>query len=300
MIAWSLLTLSVSGCIAPGVPDPVSEDVPRGDPPAALWEGAFESDGERLNAIVYQAAGPGPHPVAILLHGFPGNERNLDLAQVMRRGGWTVVFFHYRGAWGSDGAFSFSNAVADVHAVIASVREPTWAASQRIDPDRIALVGHSMGGFLALLAGAENDGVSCIASLAGANLGANARLATTEPVRAQMASTLDEWMSGRIAGTTGAELIDDLVAAGPRMDLSNHVTSLSRRGVLLLAATEDETVPMESLYLPLGEALSSAGAPDLSLRTLVDDHSFSNQRIALSRELWSFLETVCANSQSRR
>ena len=43
----------------------------------------------------------------ILLHGFPGNERNLDLAQAIRRSGWNAVFFHYRGAWGSGGVFSF-------------------------------------------------------------------------------------------------------------------------------------------------------------------------------------------------
>ena len=32
--------------------------------------------------------GLGPHPVVIMLHGFPGNEKNLDLAQSIRRAGW--------------------------------------------------------------------------------------------------------------------------------------------------------------------------------------------------------------------
>ena len=31
------------------------------------------------------AAGAGPHPTMLLLHGLPGNERNLDLAQAARR-----------------------------------------------------------------------------------------------------------------------------------------------------------------------------------------------------------------------
>ena len=39
------------------------------------------SHGGLLNAFVYVASGPGPHPMVVLLHGFPGNERNLDLAQ---------------------------------------------------------------------------------------------------------------------------------------------------------------------------------------------------------------------------
>ena len=42
------------------------------------------------------------------MHGLPGNERNLDLAQAIRRAGWDVLTFTYRGAWGSPGDFSIS------------------------------------------------------------------------------------------------------------------------------------------------------------------------------------------------
>ena len=41
--------------------------------------------------IAYYEEGPAKGPVAILLHGVPGNEQNLDLAQAIRRAGWTVV-----------------------------------------------------------------------------------------------------------------------------------------------------------------------------------------------------------------
>jgi pimeloyl-ACP methyl ester carboxylesterase len=53
-----------------------------------------------LNAVLYIAAGEGPHPNVLLLHGLPGNEQNIDLAQSMRRAGWNVLTFHYRGSWG--------------------------------------------------------------------------------------------------------------------------------------------------------------------------------------------------------
>jgi pimeloyl-ACP methyl ester carboxylesterase len=56
-----------------------------------------------MNALFYLAGGPGPHPTIVLLHGFPGNEQNLDLAQSIRRAGWNVLTLHYRGAWGSPG-----------------------------------------------------------------------------------------------------------------------------------------------------------------------------------------------------
>ena len=100
--------------------DPVRMDAARGDPPATSPELQFQSEGAHLNAVAYLAAGAGPHPTVLLLHGFPGNERNLDLAQAIRRAGWNVFFFHYRGAWGSGGEFSFGNALEDVRAVIRS------------------------------------------------------------------------------------------------------------------------------------------------------------------------------------
>jgi pimeloyl-ACP methyl ester carboxylesterase len=46
----------------------------------------------------YVASGTGPRPAVVLLHGFPGNERNLDLAQDMRRAGWDVLYLNYRGS----------------------------------------------------------------------------------------------------------------------------------------------------------------------------------------------------------
>lgn len=65
-----------------------------------------------MSGLIYIASGAGPHPTVILLHGYPGNEKNLDLAQSLRREGWNVLFFHYRGAWGSEGEFSLTGAEA--------------------------------------------------------------------------------------------------------------------------------------------------------------------------------------------
>ena len=38
------------------------------------------SHGETINGIAYVAAGADEHPAVVLLHGLPGNEKNLDLA----------------------------------------------------------------------------------------------------------------------------------------------------------------------------------------------------------------------------
>ena len=71
--------------------------------PAHNQQLLIPSHGVGMNALLFEASGKGPHRTVILTHGLPGNERNLDLAQAIRRAGWDVLTFTYRGAWGSPG-----------------------------------------------------------------------------------------------------------------------------------------------------------------------------------------------------
>jgi pimeloyl-ACP methyl ester carboxylesterase len=297
--ALAVLAAVASGCRSPGGPagaagfDPLAADPPPGDPPAALMETSFASGGERLNAIAYLAAGPGPHPTVLLLHGYPGNERNLDLAQTLRRAGWNVVFFHYRGAWGSGGTFSFAHASEDVRAVLRTLRWEPFARAQRIDPQRLSLVGHSMGGFLALLTASEDPGLRCAVSIAGANLGAFGRgaargaAARTALVEALGAST------GPLRGTSGAAAADELAANAERWDLVARAPALAARPVLLVAGSRDEATPPAEHHAPLVAALRAAGAAQAGEVVLPGDHAFSDQRVALTRAVLGFLDAHC-------
>jgi hypothetical protein len=106
------------------LPSPISTDpAPDKTNPAAMETFQLPSHGAKLNALAYVAAGAGPYPVVILLLGFPGNEKNLDLAQAIRRDGGDVVYFDYRGSWGSPGDFSFTHSIEDTQSAIAYVRD---------------------------------------------------------------------------------------------------------------------------------------------------------------------------------
>src|SRR6266850_2479545 len=78
----------------------------------------------RLNGVLYMAQGRGVHPTVVFLHGFPGDEKNLDLAQAVRRAGFNSLVFYYRGAWGSPGTYSYSHVLADVTATLTWLHEP--------------------------------------------------------------------------------------------------------------------------------------------------------------------------------
>jgi len=90
-----------------------ADPAPSAQPPASMATFTIASGGSRMNGLVYLAAGPGPHPVVVFLHGYPGNEKNLDLAQAVRRAGYQAVYFDYRGIWGSGGIFSFAHGLEE-------------------------------------------------------------------------------------------------------------------------------------------------------------------------------------------
>src|SRR6185437_7116846 len=80
----------------------------------------------------------------------------IDLAQSLRRDGWNVLAMHYRGSWGSQGTFSFSHCMEDVSAMLADVTKPANVAKFHIDTKHLVVIGHSMGGFMAIAALAQH------------------------------------------------------------------------------------------------------------------------------------------------
>lgn len=307
-LASALIALAfVAACAQPGpgssaqpapVPlarfDPVTMDPPVDDAaPARIDEVVLHSGGALLHAIVYVAAGEGPHPTLVLLHGFPGNERNLDLAHAVRRAGWNAVFFHYRGTWGSGGAFSFAHVLEDARHVVDEVRSPVFAAAHRVDPARIAVLGHSMGGFAALMIASERDDLACAASLAGANLGAMGRAARDPSVAKSMATALGGW-SGPIRGTSGTELVRELSTRADAFDLTQRAGAFAKRPLLLVAGARDDVTPPAQHHAPLVDALRAVGAAHVQDVVLADaDHAFSNQRIALAHLVIAWLTHSC-------
>ena len=268
------------------------------DPPAVdsaqpprLAEIAFRSAGERLNGLIYVAAGAGPHPIVLLLHGNPGNERSLDVAQAIRRAGTSVLYFDYRGNWGSGGTFSRTHALEDVAAALSWVRSPAVARQFGIDTARIALVGHSMGGWLALMSTAADPKVACVSALDARNIGAVGRQLQRDRSVEEARVAADDSLTApgapyRVAGG-GAALAAEMKANAEHWDVTGHARALSDRPVLLVAAT------FKSDQDSLVEALHRAGARRVTALAWRTDHSFSDRRIALAETVVGWLRSSC-------
>ncbi len=265
--------------------DPVAVDEEN---PALMVEAPIElsSHGKRLNGILYLAAGPGPHPTVVLLHGLPGNERNLDLAHALRRTGWNVAFIHYRGAWGSEGAFSFTGNVEDVKSMVAFIRSETSQESYRVDPDRVVLVGHSMGGGTALVAAALLPEIRAVVSIAGADLGLLGDLEGEQ--REGLAAYLETLLPLDI--TSGGGLLDEVASAGVDLHLAAHAGALAEKSVLLISGSRDQVVESGIHQTPLAEALKAVSAHDVT-EIVIDgaDHGFSDRRTELNELIIGWL-----------
>ncbi len=255
--------------------DPAAIDAEH---PPTLMDLNFQSGGARLNGLIYLANGPGPHPTVILLHGYPGNEKNLDLAQAMRRDGFNVMFFHYRGAWGSEGNFSFSNVVEDVGAAADFLRAN--AGTYRTDPDKLILIGHSMGGFAAFSAAANDSRIACAAGLAPADFGVLASAIAQSPDVLAGFSAYTDTMA-MLNGFSGEAAIVELFANAAAFDLRAKAPELAGKSVLIVAADKDESTPLDVMIQPLMDAYAAEPSITATNVVLPGDHSFSWSRDAL-------------------
>lgn len=247
------------------------------------------SHGVHLNAFMYLAEGAGPHPAVILLHGFPGNERNLDLAQAIRRAGWNVLYFDYRGSWGTPGAFSFTHSLEDTAAVADFLADPSNAAQLRTDPHRIVLIGHSLGGFFAAYTAAHNPNILGIGLISAENLGgiSAAQGSETSAVGRLSASFTREGMEP-LSGCTADSLARETVEHRNEWNFDSYASALAARPVLIV--TSNEGLAGQGRALALG--LRRQGSHQVTEQHFASDHSYSSVRIGLETTVLNWLAAI--------
>ena len=278
-------SLMLAACAALAI-GPVAMAQPR--PPAAIYTdppadakapAASEvlhvpSGGVEINGLAYLAAGPGPHPTVVLLHGLPGNEKNLDLAQAIRRSGWNAITFNYRGSWGSPGTFSFRGNLADAKATLAYVRAN--AAKLQVDTKKLVIIGHSMGGWVtSQTAGGDPDvaGAVLISSADMSQLARAPEAARLNTARSNMESlaATPEGMAQELTTLADASF----AAAAP---------GLAKKPLLILTSDDGLAPVAEALAMDVKQRGGRVGIVHVAT-----DHGWNSARIRLETEVLTWL-----------
>ena len=287
LLGISVFLAGYSGMAQPVPAAVIGDPAPDLKHPAQLVELTVPSHGARVNAVFYLSAGAGVHPTVLLLHGFPGNEQNLDLAQSMRRAGWHVLTLHYRGSWGSPGDFSFTHALEDTEAALEFVRDPANAAKYGIDTKTIVLIGHSMGGFMALHAAADHADISGVVVLSAANFGKMATGAKTPEGEKKVIEFYRQELAP-LAGCTAESLWAETKANAGKWDFVDYAPALKATPVLILEADDG----LGGANAAMAAALRKVGNEKVKELHMATDHSFSDHRIALQAAVVSWLGGV--------
>ncbi|UCD44599.1 MAG: alpha/beta fold hydrolase [Candidatus Bathyarchaeota archaeon] len=238
---------------------------------------SFESDGHRLLGRIYRPNSPGKFPAVAICHGYPGDNKNMDLAEELALNGIVTLIFYYRGAWGSSGDFGlkwFDPSARD--AVDFLIASPT------VDSERVGIIGYSMGA-IPLTARLASDqrlkaGVF-LAPVADLSL-----YATGERLEA-LTSIFVRMGQGKLSGLSAEDLINDLPWL---LENQNPVDLLKkvRAPVLFVVGSEDrETIP------ELCRALFEV-ANEPKEWTIIEgaNHNFLGHRIPLIDVITSWLK----------
>ncbi len=268
--------------------DPASDTA---NPPSMVSLAGVPSHGENLLGVFYLAAGAGPHPTLVLMHGFPGYEQNLDLAQAIRRAGWNVLAVHYRGSWGVKGVFSYAHAIEDADAEVAFVRDPANVAKYHIDPNKIVLLGHSMGGFMVASAAAHEPKVVGVVMISAWNIGASfppleAGQAVIDKAKKSMAeSFIADNNIVPLVGCTAESLVDEAYAHRTEWNFNSFAPALASRPFLVVTSNDGLGANDHAFVV----ALQKAGNKHVTETHFDTDHAYSGQRIALATAVLNWL-----------
>jgi pimeloyl-ACP methyl ester carboxylesterase len=242
---------------------------------AGFKELQIPSSGSLLQGFIYLANGAGKHPLLVLLHGFPGNERNLDLAQVARSRGWNVVYFDYRGSWASQGKFSFKHCVDDAVNVVAYCKANAGALD--IDTANICLFGHSMGAFvcqkaLAMIPSVKKGFALSTWDIAGTVKSNNGDMQKIEKAQGTYF----------VLNSTVPEMFQPVLDDPNYFDLKKNAQKLINKQLVML----DE----HSQNKAIADAVRSANKAGFDYQVWNTDHGFNNYRVSLIKKALAFFK----------
>jgi fermentation-respiration switch protein FrsA (DUF1100 family) len=210
---------------------------------ANIGETPFEVllEGIRIRGAYYLALPDTPRPALVILHGIPrqrprpGDQSYRDMARRFAARGFLAVVFNFRGAGISEGDISMAGWTRDLDAVLEFARALPGA-----DPGRVALLGFSAGGAVAIHAAARDPRTSAVVAVSSP--------VSFSFIRQAMPSAA--WVGlfreiGLIRSPGFPPSLPEWEAEFAMIEPLQWVDKLSPRPLLIMHGEEDELIPVE-------------------------------------------------------
>jgi dipeptidyl aminopeptidase/acylaminoacyl peptidase len=230
----------------------------------------FPSRGVTLLGRMYKPEGRAKRPAVAICHGYPGDTKNMDLAEELALNGMVALVFYYQGAWGSGGKYSLTKLEVGARDAVAYLRTLSY-----VDPERIGLVSHSMGALpltktMSLDPTIKTGVLMSPASDTGI-MGDKARIVETSKRLAEMAV-------GKLSGVTQESLLKDLKDVAKETNPIELVPKI-RAPLMVVMGSMDNVTPPDACR----RLFDAAKEPKRWVLIEGADHGYSEHRIPLIR-----------------
>jgi len=232
----------------------------------------FTSGGNTLLGRIYRPEGRARRPAVAICHGYPGDTKNMDLAEELALNGIVTLVFYYQGAWGSGGKYSLTRLETGAKDAVAYLRSLPY-----VDPERVGLVSHSMGA-LPLSKTMSLDPMIKTGVLMSPAADTEA-MAAKDKIEGN-AKRLTAMAEGKLAGVTYESLLKDLREVSKATNPVELAPKI-RAPVMVVVGSKDVVTTPELCR----RFYDAAGEPKKWVLIEGADHGFSEHRIPLIRAI---------------
>ena len=272
-------------------PEYLSKDRPydEGDIFPACDALEIVSHGCRLFGYTLTPGGkPGEkHPLVVVLHGFPGHTTNYDLDQALRRMGCVVINPFYRGAWGSEGYYTFHGLPEDAIEVLNWACSDEIAEKYSIDTNNVFVAGHSMGGLTTVNVMRRVPWVKggvCMAPYDMPWFFENGHID-------EFKALLPEGSCLKVESPTS--MYEDAEACYKTLAFSQAFDDIKDRNIYFIGGAKDYLAPPATMIEPLFNQLKAhKTTANQKYDLLPTDHAFSDMRIRLCEMVGNWIASL--------
>ena len=257
------------------------------EPPRGV---SIQSGEATMSARLLQGVGEGPRPAIILFNGFPAGPGIPRIATDLQAAGYSVLLPQYRGTGSSSGTVSLRHSREDGAAAVAWLKNDE---SSGVDAARIAVLGVSYGGWVALETAALDHSIRCAVALVPADMGViGSRWAVDHEYRAAWKADLDSFAADPASTRFGPQgvdgFMDEIMGDAATLGLTQRASALADRPIFVAGGRSDPAAPFAEHYMPFVQALRTANAPFAALE--FDGGHNPSEASAAAR---GFIERTC-------